>query len=317
MIADLTGALSVYILQANEDWITDVHAHDFKRTTSLCIAKSPEEADIVWLHASWCWTHIDPGLLSKKTVVCTVHHIVPEKFDVHSFVMRDSFVDVYFVYTGETASIIRQHSSRPIVRITHWIDTERWYPVDKSEARSRIGLSSDSVVVGSFQRDTEGKDLVSPKLEKGPDILCDVVERLALRETVTLLLGGWRREYIINRMAPNSRVRVVHMRLPPQEVVRDMYASLDFYLCTSRVEGGPMCVLEASIMRVPIVSTRVGIAPDVLHPSQIISPATWDFSLPTRDAIEYSHQRASERNLKDTIRSYDGVLRHIHAMRAA
>jgi len=314
MTADTQGTLSVYVLQANEDWITDVHAQDFKRTTSLRVAERPDDADIVWLHASWCWTHIDPSLLSRKTVVCTVHHIVPEKFDPHSFAARDSFVDVYFVYTSETAAFIRRHSSRPIIRIAHWIDTDKWYPVEKQAARERIRLESQRVVVGSFQRDTEGRDLVSPKLEKGPDVLCDVVERLAAREPVTLLLGGWRREYIINRMSSNSRVSVIHMRLPTQDVVRDMYASLDFYLCTSRVEGGPMCVLEAAIMRVPILSTPVGIASDILHPSQIISPSRWDFSLPTGDAIEYSHQRAARRRLTDAIKSYDGVFRHIHPM---
>ena len=34
---------------------------------------------------------------------------------------------------------------------------------------------------------------------------------------------------------------------------------------TSRVEGGPQAVLEASYRKVKILSTNVGMAPDILH----------------------------------------------------
>ena len=34
-------------------------------------------------------------------------------------------------------------------------------------------MSNNKFIIGSFQRDTLGSDLISPKLEKGPDILAD------------------------------------------------------------------------------------------------------------------------------------------------
>ena len=33
-------------------------------------------------------------------------------------------------------------------------------------------------LVGSFQRDTEGSDLISPKLIKGPDIFIEIVKNM-------------------------------------------------------------------------------------------------------------------------------------------
>ena len=41
---------------------------------------------------------------------------------------------------------------------------------NKNELRNKYGFNFNDFVIGSFQRDTEGKDLTSPKLIKGPDI---------------------------------------------------------------------------------------------------------------------------------------------------
>jgi glycosyltransferase involved in cell wall biosynthesis len=311
----MSDSPSVFVLQANEEWVTDVIAADFLAGTSLPIAKSPQEADIVWLFASWCWNHIRPDVLAAKTVICTVHHIVPSKFDVHTFMARDQFVNVYFVYTEETAAVIRQHSGKPIVRVAHWIDAARWPITPRDEARKRIGITPEEFVIGSFQRDTEGSDLTSPKLEKGPDILCDLIERMPTTREITILLGGWRREYVLNRLK-GLGARILYRKMAPQDVIKDMYASCDTYLCTSRYEGGPLCILETAIMRVPIMSTNVGIAADVLHPTQIFDPYKWDFTLPSDDAISYSYSRAIERDPATMIRAYDGIFRQIFSYMA-
>ena len=43
-------------------------------------------------------------------------------------------------------------------------------------AELHFGCFLDKKLIGSFQRDTEGYDLKTPKLSKGPDIFCDIVE---------------------------------------------------------------------------------------------------------------------------------------------
>lgn len=49
-----------------------------------------------------------------------------------------------------------------------------------------------------------------------------------------------------------------------QEMV-SFYQGLDACICTSRVEGGPHSLLEASACGVPVISTRVGIAPELIE----------------------------------------------------
>jgi len=50
-----------------------------------------------------------------------------------------------------------------------------------------------------------------------------------------------------------------------QEEMVNFYHTLDTYICTSRTEGGPHPLLEASSCGIPIISTRVGIAPDLIE----------------------------------------------------
>ena len=57
-----------------------------------------------------------------------------------------------------------------------------------------FNLPEDKLIVGSFQRDTEGSDLVSPKLEKGPDRFRDYIENLKEKIEHNWLMH---REYII------------------------------------------------------------------------------------------------------------------------
>lgn len=52
--------------------------------------------------------------------------------------------------------------------------------------------------------------------------------------------------------------------------IREYYASIDVLTCTSSWEGYPLGVLEASACGVPVVSTRVGIVPEIIPERQIV-----------------------------------------------
>ena len=50
--------------------------------------------------------------------------------------------------------------------------------------------------------------------------------------------------------------------------LRHAYHALDLYLITSREEGGPMALMESMASHVPVVSTPVGMAPDLITDSK-------------------------------------------------
>jgi len=138
----------------------------------------------------------------------------------------------------------------------------------RTQARAAFGLSRTAFVVGSFQKDGVGwAEGFEPKLIKGPDVLVRVLERAHARiPELHVLLTGPARGYVRRRL---ERLAIPYTHLQPQgrrEVAR-AYRALDAYLVTSRQEGGPKAVLEAMATGIPLVTTRVGQAPDLVSDS--------------------------------------------------
>ena len=57
-------------------------------------------------------------------------------------------------------------------------------------------------------------------------------------------------------------------RMIPHEQMPDFYRNLDLYLCASLHEGTPNPVLEAMACGVPVISTDVGLVPELFGPEQ-------------------------------------------------
>ena len=154
-------------------------------------------------------------------------------------------------------------------RIPIGIDVEAFGPrgtASRVAARARLGLPDGAFVVGSFQKDGVGWGVGSePKLIKGPDVLLDVVARLiGEAPELYVLLTGPARGYVragLERLGVPYR----HVLLPDVESVAEAYHAVDVCLVTSRDEGGPRAVLEAMATRVPLVTTRVGQAADLVR----------------------------------------------------
>ena len=80
---------------------------------------------------------------------------------------------------------------------------------------------------------------------------------------VFVLLTGPARGYV---RAGLERVGVSyhHVHASVYRELVDCFHALDLYLVTSREEGGPMALMESMATGVPVVSTRVGMAEDLI-----------------------------------------------------
>jgi len=134
-----------------------------------------------------------------------------------------------------------------------------------ASARRELDLPEAAFVVGSFQKDGVGwGEGLEPKLIKGPDVLLAAIERLRERvPELWLVLTGPSRGYVqagLERLGVPYR----HLLLPDVDAVARVYEAIDLCLVASRDEGGPRAVLEAMATGVPLVTTRVGQAADLV-----------------------------------------------------
>lgn len=268
--------MKIFIMQPNEGWIVDRFVDEWRQYSGLHTVWNPYDADVIWLLADWCFDQLPISLLRDKIVVTTIHHIVPEKFDDAArsqFALRDSVTDLYHVYNERTLKFISDLTTKPIKLVKYWANQRIWRRTMSTEdAKRSLNIADDLYVIGSFQRDTEGNDLISPKLEKGPDLFVDAVLKIKQRQpNVFVLLGGWRRQYVISHLKENKVPYMYKEDNDPrnQPHVNRMYEALDLYAVTARYEGGPQALLECGLVGVPTVSRPVGIAEQVLSTESI------------------------------------------------
>ena len=135
----------------------------------------------------------------------------------------------------------------------------------KYTARMELGIPQSAFVVGSFQKDGVGwNDGMEPKLIKGPDVFVHTL-RLLKRDVPEhhVLLSGPARGFV-KKGLDETGIPYTHIYLKSYPDVAKLFHALDLYIVASRQEGGPKAILESMASGVPLVTTRVGQAMDLV-----------------------------------------------------
>ncbi len=137
-------------------------------------------------------------------------------------------------------------------------------PEQKQNIRSKLGISKDKIAIGSFQKDGNGwGEGLEPKMIKGPDVFCDVIEKMSRQYDLFVVLTGPARGYVKRRLESLGIPYSHHFLNDPDEVAW-YYKALDLYIATGRQEGGPKSLVESLASGVPLISTKAGMAPDIV-----------------------------------------------------
>lgn len=159
-------------------------------------------------------------------------------------------------------------------------------PMSGQVAAALGRIPAGSYVIANFHRDTAGPGaglgVGAPKLVKGPDLFVEILSLLKRRGApVVALLAGPRRHWVRRQLSERG-VPFVFVgettdkddfpgNIVARAQLRHLYGAASLSLVCSRSEGGPHSVLEAAAAGCAQLSTRVGIAPDVLSDDCLFS----------------------------------------------
>jgi len=259
--------MKIYLNTINESWVIDRFKREWFEYNYEVSTSKINKSDIIWLIAPWTWKKIPKRYLKKKKVVCSIYHIDEEKFsskEKEEFYKRDKYVDIYHVISNRTKKQVEKLTNKNITVVPFWVNQNIWFEIEQGKIREKYGFKKDKFLIGSFQRDTEGSDLKTPKLSKGPDIFINVVSKMYKQnKNIEVILTGKRRNYIISELEKIG-INFHYFKMREFSEINELYNCLDLYVVSSRYEGGPQSILECGITRTPVISTKVGIADEIL-----------------------------------------------------
>ncbi len=240
---------------------TSSHPYRFKNT-------------IIHFGSQYMWVDWYKHLSKKnKYIVNFYHGKYEDGNDVKQHI--DEFLKSipYIHYVLTSSTLIKKRlikwgiPKKKIVLIPIGVNTEIFKPSslkNKIKFRKKLGFLDDEFVIGSFQKDGVGwSSGLEPKFIKGPDILVEVLKILSKKIKIKVLLTGPARGFVKNKLDLNN-IPYSHVYLNTQESISDYYKALDLYVVTSREEGGPKGILEGLSSGIPVASTDVGMARDLI-----------------------------------------------------
>jgi glycosyltransferase involved in cell wall biosynthesis len=149
--------------------------------------------------------------------------------------------------------------------ISNGVDTQKFRPLDKIEARRKLGMPSDAKVILSVGHLTENK---------GFDLLIEAVRILSQRYPtpihVAIVGDGIFRGKLLKAVTASklgNRVRLAGN--VPHEDLRLWYSAADLFCLASGIEGWPNVLLESLACGTPVVATPTGGIPEIIRSEEI------------------------------------------------
>ena len=281
--------MKIYLSKINESWIVDRVRNEWLENNKEISTNSIRNADIIWIVAPWLWKKIPLRHLKNKIVVCSMYHLDGSNAEIEDFLQRDQYVDYYHVISKNTERQIRPLTEKTIKSIPFWVDDKVFFEIkNKQELKKSLGLDQNKYYIGSFQRDTEGSDLKSPKLIKGPDRLIEIIaSKFTNNKKIEVILTGKRRQYVIAELEKIG-VPYTYFEMADLKLLNELYNVLDLYIVSSRIEGGPQAIIECGLSKTPIISTDVGVAKEILAPKSIFEMSNFE-NAETDEKIAYEN----------------------------
>jgi len=196
------------------------------------------------------------GNIVNKPTITHLHHVIEWRKSL-SIIKSD----VIIVHSNEWKEFLlkRGVNEKKIHYISYGVSTETFKPLNRFNLKRKFHIPDEIFLVGFF-----GKASSSEQERKGIDIFINSLKivRKKIGNLGVLITGpGWEP---IKNILLRYDIKVFYKIVPLYKDMVKMYNLLDCYLITSRVEGGPITLLESMSCGIPVITTPVGMAKDII-----------------------------------------------------
>ena len=109
-----------------------------------------------------------------------------------------------------------------------------------------------------------------------------VLEMRKTKDNLEVVLTGKRRQYLINNLKKEN-IKFHYFEMVDYITLNNLYNTLDLYIVSSRVEGGPRALFECAITKTPVISTDVGFASNLLAEESLFEGTEFGSANPNVD----------------------------------
>lgn len=233
------------------------------------------------VHSVW-WNDLlsfkNTFLLYKKLIATATNYIELTNRDFNKI---KKYVNLWIAPNEKQLKLFKDNNI-PVAYQPFYVNEKMFYSLNKTKKELCHLLNFDyelikgKFLIGSFQRDSLGLDLSKPKWQKNPELLLNILQELPNKNKWLLVLAGPRRHYLIiqckKRNIPfyyygkkvSGLTDDISFNILNKQKMNLLYNLIDLYLISSKSEGGPKAVLEAAWCKTMVISTNVGLAPDIL-----------------------------------------------------
>jgi glycosyltransferase involved in cell wall biosynthesis len=246
-------------------------------------AEREQKFDVIHINGLSYW--FLPRRLSAAPHVLTVHHLVRDAAENIGLSLSSRMKDL----SGENGFLIPQIERRALESVDMVVAVSN-YTKDRilqtysipSEMVDVVynGVKFDGYTFTREELDETRKQMGLPDLpvilfvgrvddpRKGLDVLIQAFRKVLDEVDATLLVVGKGDQTIARDLAGPALDRIVFTGFVDDVTLKKCYALCDLYVCPSRLEGFGLTILEAFAAEKPVVATRVGAIPELVHDGQ-------------------------------------------------
>lgn len=207
-------------------------------------------------------------------VIATFHNVYPKRRIRHHLVnwVLAKLTDQIIAVSEAVRDDIVRHDRIPpsrIVVLPNALELGKFIRIDKSRARSELGITGETFLIGVIAK---------LEIQKGHRYLLEALHLLKPldRAMKVLLLGGGTQEDLLRRMAEEMDLLDYVIFGGVRRDIPRVLSAIDLLILPSLWEGLPIVLLEALAMEVPVVATDVGGNPTIIIPGKtglLVPPA--------------------------------------------